>query len=181
MRIPDTKTCPCEACIRGKAHAFPFKSRRSPVLYAPGEKVYFDLGGPFVPTFNRKKYRAIFVDETTGYWTVAFLRNKSDFNMAKERYRAWVKTQTKTDVAVEHGDRRGEFTSNEQKENARDRGVEQHFSAPYCPEQNGKAERANRTLDEAVTTAMMNCDAPAGFWGEATRWVVFNKKSHTSL
>ena len=173
MSIPDAKTCPCTACIQGKLHAFPFKSRTRPAQHSPGEKVHFDLGGPFVPTIFGEKYRAIFVDDQTSMWKAYFMRKKSDFEKNKEKYVAWMKKQAKIDVTVMHSDRGGEFTSNAQKEKAENEGVEQILSSPYAPAQNGKAERHNRTLDEAVTTAMMLCNAPANFWGECTRWVVF--------
>jgi hypothetical protein len=38
---------------------------------------------------------------------------------------------------------------------------------PYTPEQNGKAERLNRTLMEKVRSMMADCDLPAEAWGEA--------------
>ena len=44
---------------------------------------------------------------------------------------------------------------------------EHQFSAPYEPQQNGVAERKNRTLIEAARTMLADSKLPIIFWGEA--------------
>ena len=55
LKIPLGKESPCLACIRGKIHSFPFKSRRRELRFLPGEKFHFDLAGPFLPSIKKRK------------------------------------------------------------------------------------------------------------------------------
>ena len=41
------------------------------------------------------------------------------------------------------------------------------MTAPYTPQQNGLAERKNRTLVEPVTCLLTQSGMPLSFWGEA--------------
>lgn len=43
----------------------------------------------------------------------------------------------------------------------------------YTPEQNGRAERENRTIVESVGTLLHNSDLDKAFWAEATDAIVF--------
>jgi len=44
---------------------------------------------------------------------------------------------------------------------------------PYTPQQNGVAERRNRTLMDMVRSMMAYSDLPLSFWGEALHTVVY--------
>ena len=46
-------------------------------------------------------------------------------------------------------------------------GIEHTFSAPRTPQQNGVAERKNRTLIEMARTMLCNNNLPKYFWAEA--------------
>ena len=46
-------------------------------------------------------------------------------------------------------------------------GIEQNFSAPRTPQQNGVAERKNRTLIEAARSMLSEYSLPKYFWAEA--------------
>ncbi|KAK1613544.1 hypothetical protein QYE76_019061 [Lolium multiflorum] len=46
-------------------------------------------------------------------------------------------------------------------------GIQHQYSSPYTPQQNGVAERKNRTLIEAARTMMMEYNSKYNFWAEA--------------
>ncbi len=48
-----------------------------------------------------------------------------------------------------------------------DEGIKHQYSAPYTPQQNGVAERKNRTLIDAARTMMAEFKSPYNFWAEA--------------
>ncbi|KAJ0901311.1 putative RNA-directed DNA polymerase [Helianthus annuus] len=48
-----------------------------------------------------------------------------------------------------------------------ERGILHEFSAPYTPQQNGVAERKNRTLIETARTMLADSKLPINFWAEA--------------
>ncbi|KAI3742562.1 hypothetical protein L1987_60248 [Smallanthus sonchifolius] len=47
------------------------------------------------------------------------------------------------------------------------KGIRPEFSAPYTPQQNGVAERKNRTLIETARTMLSDAKLPVTFWAEA--------------
>nr|GEU75759.1 hypothetical protein [Tanacetum cinerariifolium] len=53
-----------------------------------------------------------------------------------------------------------EFRNHELKSFCDEKGISQNFSSPYTPEQNGVAERKNRTLIEAARTMLNGSDIP---------------------
>lgn len=56
-----------------------------------------------------------------------------------------------------------------------DEGIKHQYSAPYTPQQNGVAERKNRTLMDVARTMMAEFKSPYNFWAEA-----INTACHTS-
>ncbi|GKC37112.1 retrovirus-related pol polyprotein from transposon TNT 1-94, partial [Tanacetum coccineum] len=61
-----------------------------------------------------------------------------------------------------------EFRNSELKSFCNEKGISQNFSSPYTPEQNGVAERKNRTLIEAARTMMNGSVLFKHFWTEAS-------------
>ncbi|KAL9251510.1 ATP synthase subunit a, chloroplastic-like protein, partial [Drosera capensis] len=58
-----------------------------------------------------------------------------------------------------------------------DHGIKHNFSAPIAPQQNGVAERKNRTLIEATRTMLSDANLSKIFWAEAinTAWYTPNR------
>ena len=49
----------------------------------------------------------------------------------------------------------------------RTNGIHFHFSCPYTSQQNGKAERLNRTIGNMIRTLLIQASMPFSFWVEA--------------
>ena len=64
-------------------------------------------------------------------------------------------------------DRGGEFLSEEFKTYCVENGIQRQLTAPYTPEQNGVAERKNRTVVEMARSLLKEKDLPNYFWAEA--------------
>ena len=79
----------------------------------------------------------------------------------------WFHTQTGTKLKRFHSDEGTEFTNYEVQQTLKENGIEQTFSNPYCPMQNGIAERANRTLLDLTRTILIASKLPQYLWGEA--------------
>ena len=47
------------------------------------------------------------------------------------------------------------------------KGIKREFSVPRTPQQNGVAERKNRTLIEAARTMLADSKLPTTFWAKA--------------
>jgi hypothetical protein len=65
----------------------------------------------------------------------------------------------------------------------RDVGIKRELTTPYNSQQNGAAERKNRTIMEAVKTMIHDQDLPMCLWAEAAMVVVYvqNRLSHSAL
>jgi len=62
-------------------------------------------------------------------------------------------------------------------------GIRREWTAPYKPEQNGVAERKNRTIVEATTAMLYDQDMPKFLWAEACNTAVYvqNRAPHRAL
>ncbi|MEL7342345.1 MAG: reverse transcriptase domain-containing protein, partial [Bacteroidota bacterium] len=62
-----------------------------------------------------------------------------------------------------------------------DKGILHEFTTPYAPEQNGVAERLNRTIMEAARSMLYQAKLPLQFWAEACSTAVYlHNRSPTS-
>jgi IS30 family transposase len=86
-------------------------------------------------------------------------------------------------IKVLRSDNGGEFTSGEFKELCREVGIKRELSTPYNPQQNGVAERKNRSVMEAVKAMIHDQELSMYLWAEATRTVVYvqNRSPHKVL
>ena len=99
-------------------------------------------------SIRKARYFITFIDDKTCKTFIYFLREKSEaFNKFKQ-YKAAVKNQTSKRIKTLHMDNGGKYTSKEFETYLRKNGITHQKSAPYMPEQNGVAERANRTIVE---------------------------------
>nr|GFC29516.1 retrovirus-related Pol polyprotein from transposon TNT 1-94 [Tanacetum cinerariifolium] len=64
-------------------------------------------------------------------------------------------------------DRGGEFTSKDFDAFCDAHGIKRQLTAPYTPEQNGVAERKNRTVIEMARSMLKMKGMPDSFWAEA--------------
>nr|GEV48396.1 hypothetical protein [Tanacetum cinerariifolium] len=70
-------------------------------------------------------------------------------------------------VKIIRCDNRGEFRNKEMNDFCSKKGIKREFSNARTPQQNGVAERRNRTLIEAARTMLADAKLPVTFWAEA--------------
>ncbi|GJZ83141.1 retrovirus-related pol polyprotein from transposon TNT 1-94 [Tanacetum coccineum] len=80
-----------------------------------------------------------------------------------------VENQNDVKVKQIRTDNGTEFRNHELESFCDEKGISQNFSSPYTPEQNGLAERKNRTLIEAVRIMLNGSVLSKHFWTEAVR------------
>ena len=69
-------------------------------------------------------------------------------------------------------DRGTEFLNKELKGYLTEHGIIHNTTAPYSPEQNGVAERGNRTIIEGAGSMLYAVKADLGLWAEAVRTAI---------
>lgn len=70
-------------------------------------------------------------------------------------------------------DRGGEFTSNDFLNYCKDRGIRRELTTRYTPQQNGVAERRNRSIVEMARSMLKGKCLPNNFWAEAVSTTVY--------
>nr|KAJ0224692.1 hypothetical protein LSAT_V11C100043190 [Lactuca sativa] len=135
-----------------------------------------DLFGPIpIRSLGGNKYTLVVVDEFTRFTWVVFLKKKS--HAAQEIISLIRKNETLTGLKVKQlrSDHGTEFQNSTLEEFYDHKGIGQNFSAPRTPQQNGVAERRNKTLIEAGRTLMIHVGLPMSFWAEAVNTACFTQ------
>ncbi|XP_074579060.1 uncharacterized protein LOC141835562 [Curcuma longa] len=81
-------------------------------------------------------------------------------------YKNEVENQLNKKIKVVRSDRGGEYVS-PFAELCAEHGIRHETTAPYTPQQNGVAERKNRTLKEMMNALLLSSGLPEYMWGEA--------------
>jgi transposase InsO family protein len=163
----------CHGCNLGKMHKLPFnqsafKSRRI------GELIHSDVVGP-MQTASPKgaRYYIVFKDDYSRYKVVYFLKNKSEAAETFILFNKKLFCETGKKVDTLRSDNGGEFSGKEFVDWLMCNGIKQQTSAPYTPEQNGKAERDHRTTVESARSMIHHNEIPVYLWAEAVNHAVY--------
>uniref|UniRef100_A0A2N9FH80 Integrase catalytic domain-containing protein n=1 Tax=Fagus sylvatica TaxID=28930 RepID=A0A2N9FH80_FAGSY len=161
----------CTDCMVGKQHrdAIPKRSlwRASQRL----QLVHADICGPIKPVSNSKKrYFISFIDDYSRKVWIYFLAEKSEAFIIFKNYKNLVEKETGAFIRCLRTDRGGEFTSHEFKVFCKANGISRQLTAAYTPQQNGVAERKNRTIMNMVRSMLSEKQIPKNFWPEAVNW-----------
>ncbi|GJW41407.1 putative ribonuclease H-like domain-containing protein [Tanacetum coccineum] len=158
----------CLACNKGKQHRASCKKVKERTIREPLELLHMDLFGPVsVESINKKKYCLVVTDDCSKFSWVFFLAYKDEtYDMLHDlivglenRLRHKVKT-----IRCDHGT---EFKNQLMNEFCAKKGIKREYSIARTPQQNGVAERKNRTLIEAARTMLADSLLPIQFWAEA--------------
>lgn len=163
----------CEICAKCKIHVKPFKpssSREASILGL----VHSDICGPMsTESIGGAKYFVTFIDDCSRYIEVVMLRNKSDVFQAFKDYKRKVENQTGQRIKKLRTDNAREYLSNNFANYLKEEGVRHQLSVEYTPQQNGVAERANRTLVEMARCIMLQAGLPDSLWAEAVNTAAY--------
>ena len=80
-------------------------------------------------------------------------------------HKAEVENQLNKNIKILKPDRDGEYESNDFSQLCVKFGIIHQITAPYTPQQNGIAERKNKTLKEIVNSMLVSSGAPQNLWG----------------
>lgn len=157
----------CDDCARGKIHRLPFptsKTRTSRI----GEIIHADVCGPFqVPSKRGSKYFLLFKDDFSHFRTVYFIASKADVHSCARDFLKKSEKHCPLGVKILRTDNGLEFCNQQMDTLLKEYGVHHERTVVYSPEQNGCAERENRTLVEAARTMIHSKGFEKSFWAEA--------------
>jgi len=156
----------CEPCLAGKMHSDGFPSTGT---ITPGilDLVHSDLVTMPVRSASGYLYWLGFHDDASSFHAVYPLKTKGETFAAFKLFKAWAEKLTGRKIKAFQEDKGGEYMSNDFDAYLRAEGIERRHTTRNRPQQNGSAERANRTIMEAVVAALAESGLPQSFWLEA--------------
>lgn len=199
VHISNSKPDPisCDGCVIGKGHRQPIpksvKFKSTKLL----ELVHSDLNGPLdVPSLGGSKYFVTFVDDFSKWTVVYMIRRKSETFHCFKKYHSYAQLHTGNSVSLVNviyrskktqaqlkalrTDNGGEYISNEFKEYLSSHGISHQLTVAYTPQQNGVAERMNRTVMDLVRSMIHTAGIDKKFWAEALQTAVYVRNRVTS-
>jgi len=170
----------CTACHLGKQKAASFPNSTSKTTY-PLQLVHTDVCGPLPMGLERERYFATFTDDFTDYTVAVPLRTKDEAAAAFKAYVARAENlHAPYRVQTVRSDRGGEYIG-AFNQFCVDRGIKHEMTAPYTPQQNGKAERMNGTLLGYVRSTKHGHDIPEMLWPEMLKSAVYIRNLFKTL
>eukprot|EP00253_Pinus_taeda_P033019 PITA_33019 len=164
----------CEGCILGKQHRESFPSGKSIRAKAPIEIFHSDVCGPMqTPSLAGNQYFLTFIDDFTRKTWIYFLKNKSEVFEKFQNFKALVENQCGLHIKVLRTDRGGEYIPKEFLRFCRENGIHKQFTARYTPQQNGVAERKNRTIMDMARSMLKAKHLPNDYWAEAVNCATY--------
>ncbi|CAI7738326.1 unnamed protein product [Closterium sp. NIES-53] len=166
----------CPTCLETKFTKFPFNSSTRPAK-APLALVHMDVVGPTrAPSLPGSRYFLTIVDDHTRAVWVFPLKTKGE--VAAAVLKDWMpraQRESGHKVKLIRTDNRGEFLGAGFEAVLKKKGIQHQLTVPYNPQQNGMAERFNRTLQEGARTLLGRAELPDPFWVTALRHVALVK------
>lgn len=132
------------------------------------ELVHSDVCGPFSQrSFSGARYFVSFIDDYSRKLFVYALKSKSEVFAKFLEFKNKVENELELNIKFFRSDNGTEFVNKNFMEYFVKHGITHQKSAPYSPQQNGLAERMNRTIIEKVRCMLMDADITKQFWAEA--------------
>jgi transposase InsO family protein len=167
----------CHACQLGRHVRLPFSTSQSRALHN-FDLVHCDLWTSPIPSVSGYKYYLVILDDCSHYlWTFP-LRLKSDTFPTIAHFFSFVATQFGTTIKNLQCDNGREFDNSHTRTFLLSHGVHLRMSCPYTSQQNGRAERVLRTVNNIVRSLLFQANLPPSFWVEALHTTTYLLNLH---
>uniref|UniRef100_A0A803MSQ1 Integrase catalytic domain-containing protein n=1 Tax=Chenopodium quinoa TaxID=63459 RepID=A0A803MSQ1_CHEQI len=164
----------CEGCVYRKHSKASFPTGKAWRASECLELVNANLCGPMkTESLGGSRYFMLLTDDYSRMSWVYFLKFKSEAFENFKKFKALVENQSGRHIIALRTDRGGEFVSDQFNAFCDEHGIRRDLTAPYTPEQNGVAERKNRTVVEMARSMLKAKGLPNKFWREAMSTSVY--------
>ncbi|GJV52691.1 retrovirus-related pol polyprotein from transposon TNT 1-94 [Tanacetum coccineum] len=158
----------CSACQLGKSMKATHKPKTINTITEVLHTLHMDLCRPLrVQSINGKKYISVIVDDYSRFTWVKFLRSKDVTPVFVINLLKQLQVDLNKTVQFVRTDNGTEFVNKNLTDFYESVGITHEKTVPRTPQQNGVAERRNRTLVEATRTMLILSKAPLFLWAEA--------------
>jgi Zinc knuckle len=160
---------PCGPCALAKAKAQGVPKAPAPRAETPGVRIYIDISGPYKKIKDTNRFWILMVDDYTRYKWTNIVEDKKAIGPYFERF---VKAMKANNFPIKflRCDNAGE-NKFYLKPICEAHGIEQEFTAPHTPQQNGVVERGFVTIRDRAKAMMIDArleeNWQVALWGEA--------------
>lgn len=120
-----------------------------------------------------KRYFISFIDHFSHHTRTFAIRYKNEAFEKFKEYKAWAENQTGRTIRKFRTDGGLEYCCSEFESFLRKHGIVHQKTAPHTTQQNGVAERFNRTIGEKMQCMMSDAGLSRHFWAEAMSTAVY--------
>ena len=164
---------PCETCLKCKASQLPYSLSTTRATRRL-ELIHSDLCGPIsTASYGGARYFATFVDDYTRYVWVYPIQFKDEVVDVFKTWQRLVERQTGEKLKILRTDGGREYFK--LKPYFRSVGIRHENSCPRTPQQNGVAERINRTLVEMARSCLSDSNCDLKLWAEAIVYAAYTR------
>jgi transposase InsO family protein len=155
-------------CRHGKMIAASYSPVNTVMTEYPRQLLHMDTVGPSrVRSMGGKWYVLVIVDDYSHYSFVFFLESKDQIFNHFRLLALRLNNEHPNCLKAIRSDNGTEFRNASFDEFCLEHDIEQQFSAPRVPQQNGVMERKNCTLVEIARTMLDEHGTPRCFWADA--------------
>ena len=164
----------CKICPMGKQARLKFSksgSRATKLL----EVVHSDICSSETESIGGSRYFITFIDDYSRRIFIYFLKTKSEWEVTKTfmDFKTQAEKQTGHKVKTLRTDNGMEYMNKKFQDMLLKEGIRHQKSNVHTPQQNGLAERNNRTIEERARCMMFEANLPKTYWAEAANYAVY--------
>ncbi|GMF82146.1 unnamed protein product [Phytophthora fragariaefolia] len=168
----------CAGCCMGKMRADDYPRHPEKLVKSAGvlDLVHTDVMGPMqTRTPGGCTFGVTFIDDYSRHVTVYFMKAKSEVLSKFKIYKAAMENATGKTIKRLRSDNGGEYTDKLFKAYLNRNGIKHEKTVPYTPQQNGLAERMNRSLVEMARCMLYHEGIDKKWWAESVNtaaWII---------
>ncbi|KAK3019997.1 hypothetical protein RJ639_003345 [Escallonia herrerae] len=157
-----------EGCAYGKQKRVSFRRDGKEKKIERLELVHTDVCGPTtVKSLGGNFYFVSFTDDASRKTWIYAIRQKSDVYHTFKKWKVLVENETGNKIKCLKSDNGGEYRDGEFQEYCSNNGIRLIRTVKRRPQENGLAERMNRTIMERARCMRIHADLPLQFWAAA--------------
>src|SRR3984957_1954616 len=137
------------------------------------DEIYTDVVRPINPiSKNGHKWAVIYTDNATRTRWIETFKYKREAYTHTITFVLYVRTQYNAKIKMIRLDGGTEYGGDKLIQFLKNHGIRLEPTVPYTPEQNGVAERSNRTIFEKLRCILFDSKAPKDLWPEFLRGII---------
>lgn len=158
----------CVVCAKAKISEQPFPKKSLSRSKGILDLVHTDICGPMrTASAGGGSYFVSFIDDKSRKMYIYIIKRRNEVLGIFKQFKKDVERETGRAIKMIRSDNGAEYVSNQFSDFLRDNGIRRQLTVAHTPQQNGVAERANRTLVEMARCLLIGSSLPETLWAEA--------------